>query len=574
MAVPRSNGSTPPEAITYAYMFEADKSPTKQFDALLRSIARYIVTELGDPVDSHLTPKKLAAFYKAVGGDYDSLFLETPHSTISYMWHVTGCQHSLQPTENDYDPPSIPALTPRGFSRWEAVEVLLGPEEHVPFIQYAVQHWNLRHPETGQAFPPDLPATVFPSQPDQEVDRWHKTCADQMRDEANRDGSNPWNAWNAMPGGSFVPKPEPSPEPAAPKFAYFRPPDPFHPSNRFYPSDPFRTNSPSRPRAADPDQSERFYYVHVGERHGANFSQRPPVRSPERPRRQRPADDAGRRRSFSDYAASRQPNSDGIRHSYSGTYLNPDSTRTTPSRPSQGRRHSNLQRTSDSSGDESEDNAMHMRARRRHRPGSPHSGVRRVVPPSSGPPPASAGSSVPSFRTHRSDSRAAAEEARRRGSPLGSLKEKFTETVSNIFPGNQSRTSSRQSSVNNPIRVRRSRESIPPSRLNQNHSDLSDGVSDGSSEEEIRRRHRLRHQRERSYRADEQDRDRPPHMHRPDPQRRASSHTDPERRRDVAWDARERDHRAERKWDRRSMEEELPNPGIPPSRRYQESAYT
>lgn len=43
MAAPRSNGSTPPEAIKYAYMFETDRSPTKQFDALLRAIARFIV---------------------------------------------------------------------------------------------------------------------------------------------------------------------------------------------------------------------------------------------------------------------------------------------------------------------------------------------------------------------------------------------------------------------------------------------------------------------------------------------------------------------------------------------------
>jgi hypothetical protein len=43
MAVPQSDGSPPPEAITYAYMFESDKSPTKQFDALLRAIARFIV---------------------------------------------------------------------------------------------------------------------------------------------------------------------------------------------------------------------------------------------------------------------------------------------------------------------------------------------------------------------------------------------------------------------------------------------------------------------------------------------------------------------------------------------------
>lgn len=34
---------TPGTAVQYAYMFEKDKGPTKQFDALLRAIARYVV---------------------------------------------------------------------------------------------------------------------------------------------------------------------------------------------------------------------------------------------------------------------------------------------------------------------------------------------------------------------------------------------------------------------------------------------------------------------------------------------------------------------------------------------------
>lgn len=33
----------PGSAVHYAYMFEKDKSPTKQLDALLRAIARHIV---------------------------------------------------------------------------------------------------------------------------------------------------------------------------------------------------------------------------------------------------------------------------------------------------------------------------------------------------------------------------------------------------------------------------------------------------------------------------------------------------------------------------------------------------
>lgn len=60
MAVPQSNGSPPPEAITYAYMFESDKSPTKQFDALLRAIARFIVRLHMSPGSSNET-KRLAA---------------------------------------------------------------------------------------------------------------------------------------------------------------------------------------------------------------------------------------------------------------------------------------------------------------------------------------------------------------------------------------------------------------------------------------------------------------------------------------------------------------------------------
>lgn len=63
--------ATAGSAVHYEYMFEKNKGPTKQLDALLRAIARHIILELGDKADAHLTPSKLAAFYKAVGGDYD-----------------------------------------------------------------------------------------------------------------------------------------------------------------------------------------------------------------------------------------------------------------------------------------------------------------------------------------------------------------------------------------------------------------------------------------------------------------------------------------------------------------------
>lgn len=44
MATPTSGGTTPGSALKYDYMFESDKRPTKQLDALLRAIAMHIVS--------------------------------------------------------------------------------------------------------------------------------------------------------------------------------------------------------------------------------------------------------------------------------------------------------------------------------------------------------------------------------------------------------------------------------------------------------------------------------------------------------------------------------------------------
>jgi hypothetical protein len=69
---PGATSSTPPPPpIEYTYMYEKDKSPSKLLDALLRSISRHIIFEIGDKNVCQLTPEKMAAFYKAVGGDYD-----------------------------------------------------------------------------------------------------------------------------------------------------------------------------------------------------------------------------------------------------------------------------------------------------------------------------------------------------------------------------------------------------------------------------------------------------------------------------------------------------------------------
>lgn len=104
-----------------------------------------------------------------------------PYKSISYIWQVTGCQHTLQPGDDDYVEPNIPALTTKGFVRWEMIEILLAPEEHVPFMQYAVRHWNLENADDGRTFPPDLPKEAFPVKTDPEIDRWHRDCATKLR---------------------------------------------------------------------------------------------------------------------------------------------------------------------------------------------------------------------------------------------------------------------------------------------------------------------------------------------------------------------------------------------------------
>jgi hypothetical protein len=116
-----------------------------------------------------------------------ALFVDVPHPSISYIYQSIGCQHILQHTDNDFKPPSIPALTPRGFVRWESIETLLGPEEHVPFLQTAVRNFGIKHPDTGEPFPLDLPKEAFPLKADPAIEKWHSECAEKLRRQASPD---------------------------------------------------------------------------------------------------------------------------------------------------------------------------------------------------------------------------------------------------------------------------------------------------------------------------------------------------------------------------------------------------
>ena len=131
-----------------------------------------------------LTPIKLAHFYRLVGGDYDALFLETEEASLSFIYQSLGCFHSLQPENNPYVAPRIPALTPHGFVRWQTVQLLLEPAEHVPFLQNAVKRFEIINPADGIPFPNLLPRETLPAKPDAQMIEWYATVSEKLRLEA------------------------------------------------------------------------------------------------------------------------------------------------------------------------------------------------------------------------------------------------------------------------------------------------------------------------------------------------------------------------------------------------------
>lgn len=131
-----------------------------------------------------LTPAKLATFYRLVGGDYDPLFLDTSPNSLSFIYQSLGCFHTLQPDKDPYNKPIVPALTPQGFVRWQTVQLLLEPDEHVPFLQEAVKRFEITNPLDGEPFPSVLPNEVLPNKPDQEMTEWHDSVSEKLMLEA------------------------------------------------------------------------------------------------------------------------------------------------------------------------------------------------------------------------------------------------------------------------------------------------------------------------------------------------------------------------------------------------------
>ncbi|KGO48290.1 hypothetical protein PEX1_071190 [Penicillium expansum] len=158
--------------IHWGTLINSDKSPAPLLEQLCLGIAQLMST-FDTNISTDITPERIATFYRKVGGNYDPLFLETKGQALSFIYQSLGCFHSLQPSANPYEPPSIPSLLPNGFVRWQTIQLLMDPDEHSVYLQNAVNLWDIPD-ANGETFPKTIPRDAFPSEPDPEMLEWHE----------------------------------------------------------------------------------------------------------------------------------------------------------------------------------------------------------------------------------------------------------------------------------------------------------------------------------------------------------------------------------------------------------------
>ncbi|KAI5787674.1 hypothetical protein DFH27DRAFT_221913 [Peziza echinospora] len=187
-----------------------DKKARPLLQSLYRAIVHHIIYEIQPRTVRSLTPEKLAAFYREVGGDLDALFLNTDSLTISNVFTTLGCVHSLLPDpKDDFAPPQVPALHPRGFERWQTIQLLMEPDEHAEYMQQAVLRLGLLDPETQDSFSDlgPIPREAFPAEQDAETLEWHKNVFlkrirdDEEREKAAAEEGQKQRGGAAAPGG-------------------------------------------------------------------------------------------------------------------------------------------------------------------------------------------------------------------------------------------------------------------------------------------------------------------------------------------------------------------------------------
>ncbi|KAK0882913.1 hypothetical protein LTR87_003354 [Friedmanniomyces endolithicus] len=190
------------EAIEYwgRYLFLPDKTGTDKLKSLLRGLKDVMNRQYNTDhnhgaatidIQPDLSPDQLAHFYRDLHGNYDQLFLGTPHDSLAFIYKSLGCLHSLQPQSwsqsTAFPDPTVPSLKTEGWIMWQTIQLLLGPDEHSQFIMEAVQKWDVRDPVTGERFPKVLPRMCFPEEPDSHMVAWYEGVSERLRKEADDD---------------------------------------------------------------------------------------------------------------------------------------------------------------------------------------------------------------------------------------------------------------------------------------------------------------------------------------------------------------------------------------------------
>ncbi|KAI4188671.1 MAG: hypothetical protein L6R41_001992 [Letrouitia leprolyta] len=97
-------------------------------------------------------------------------------------WRPSTVSWAATQDKSPYTAPTVPALTREGFVRWQTVQILLEPDEHVAFLQNAVKRLEIINPADGTLYP-HLPRDALPSRPDPEMVQWHEGVAARLINE-------------------------------------------------------------------------------------------------------------------------------------------------------------------------------------------------------------------------------------------------------------------------------------------------------------------------------------------------------------------------------------------------------
>ncbi|RPA75229.1 hypothetical protein BJ508DRAFT_312143 [Ascobolus immersus RN42] len=167
---------------TWPALFEVgygpDPAASEALQTLFKALARFLVNpplELSGLVMSGLTdcwdcktkeiaprdslcicPAKMVRFYEIFGVERDECweeFFAQDHRQLSKLFSALHCHHHYIP-DSESSTPTIPALTPLGFTTWMTRQLLAFPDRESARLIKAVSMYPISFPGTSERIPP------------------------------------------------------------------------------------------------------------------------------------------------------------------------------------------------------------------------------------------------------------------------------------------------------------------------------------------------------------------------------------------------------------------------------------